>query len=59
MESTEASEAIGDGDQIEVDFAAGKINDLTTGECFTAKPFSEFIRKIIEADGLVGYISKK
>ena len=57
MESAEASEAIGDNDQIEVNFETGKINDLTTGQSFTAKPFPEFIRKIIASDGLVGYIS--
>ena len=59
MESKEASEAIGDGDRIEVDFETGIINDITTGQTFTAKPFPEFIRKIISADGLVGYISQK
>ncbi|MEI8200352.1 MAG: 3-isopropylmalate dehydratase small subunit [Eubacteriales bacterium] len=59
MESKEASEAIGDGDIIEVDFETGIINDITTGQTFTAKPFPEFISKIIAADGLVGYISQK
>lgn len=59
MESKEASAAIGDGDLIEVDFETGKINDITTGQTFTAKPFPEFIQKIITADGLVGYISSK
>ena len=57
MESKEASEAISDGDMIEIDFETGKINDLSSGQTFTAKPFPEFIRKIIAADGLVGYIS--
>jgi 3-isopropylmalate/(R)-2-methylmalate dehydratase small subunit len=57
MESAEASERIGDGDVIEVNFETGEIRDETTGETFTAKPFPDFIRKIIESDGLVGYIS--
>jgi len=59
MESSEASENIGDGDIVEVDFSTGIIRDITTGKEFSAKPFPEFIRKIIEADGLVGYISGK
>ncbi|NLT12030.1 MAG: 3-isopropylmalate dehydratase small subunit [Clostridiaceae bacterium] len=59
MESKEASERIGDGDEVEVNFTTGEIKDLSSGEVFTAKPFPEFIRKIIEADGLVGYIAEK
>jgi len=59
MESAEASDKIQDGDQVEVNFETGEIRDLTTGQVFTAKPFPEFIRKIIESDGLVGYIAKK
>lgn len=58
MESREASEAIRDGDEVEVNFETGEIKDLTSGQSFIAKPFPEFIRKIIEADGLVGYIAK-
>lgn len=59
MESGEAAEAIEDKDLIEIDFETGKIHDITTGKTFTANPFPEFVRKIIEADGLVGYISQK
>ena len=58
MESREASEAIKGGDEVEVNFETGEIKDLTSGQSFIAKPFPEFIRKIIEADGLVGYIAK-
>lgn len=59
MECPEASEAITDGDDLEVDFDTGVIFNATTGKSFQAEPFPEFIKKIIEADGLVGYISKK
>jgi len=59
MESSEASENIGDGDIVDVDFSTGIIRDITTGREFSAKPFPEFIRRIIESDGLVGYISGK
>ena len=59
MECPEASEAITDGDELEVDFDTGVIFNATTGKSYQAEPFPEFIKKIIEADGLVGYISKK
>ena len=59
LESAPAAEAISDGDEVEVDFDSGLIRDLTTGQTFHAQPFPEFIRKIIAADGLVGYIATK
>lgn len=59
MECAEASEAINDGDELEVDFDTGLIRDLTTDQTYQASPFPEFIKKIIVADGLVGYISQK
>lgn len=59
MECSDAAEQIADGDEIEINFESGLISDITTGKTFTAKPFPEFIRKIIEADGLVGYIARK
>ena len=59
LECAEASAAIADGDELAVDFDTGMIRDLTTGRTFQAKPFPEFIKKIIAADGLVGYIAMK
>ncbi len=59
LECAEAGAAVNDGDELEVDFDTGVIRDLTTGQTFLAKPFPEFIKKIIAADGLVGYISHR
>lgn len=59
MECPEAAEAIAAGDELEVDFDTGVILDNTTGKSFQAEPFPAFIKKIIESDGLVGYISNK
>lgn len=59
MECPEASSAINNGDEIEADFDTGVIRDLTTSESFTAKPFPEFIKKIIDAGGLVPYTKMK
>ena len=59
LESAEAAAAIADGDTVEIDFDTGRIHDVTTGATFQALPFPPFIRKIMEADGLVGYIRSK
>ncbi|MBR1796664.1 MAG: 3-isopropylmalate dehydratase small subunit [Clostridiales bacterium] len=59
MECPEAVAAISKGDEVEADFDTGVITDITTGETFTAKPFPEFIKRIIDAGGLVPYTKSK
>ena len=59
LECPEASEAIKAGDIVSVDTETGIISDETTGETFRAKPFPEFIRKIIESGGLLQYLKDK
>jgi 3-isopropylmalate/(R)-2-methylmalate dehydratase small subunit len=59
LESPEAAEEIKEGDELEVDLAAGEIKDLTTGKTYTAQPFPEFMRKIIKAGGLINYLKVK
>ncbi|HEY5465848.1 MAG TPA: 3-isopropylmalate dehydratase small subunit [Clostridia bacterium] len=58
LECAEAAAAIDNGDEVEVDFDTGEIRDLTAGTVFQARPFPDFIKSIIAANGLVGYISK-
>jgi 3-isopropylmalate/(R)-2-methylmalate dehydratase small subunit len=58
MESPEASEAIDNGDEVEVDFDSGTITDVTKGETFQAHPFPEFIQNIIAAGGLLNSIKQ-
>ena len=41
------------GDALAVDLAAGCIENRTTGERYAFPPFPEFLRKIIEAGGLM------
>lgn len=57
LECPDAAEAISAGDEVEVDFDTGKITDVTTGRVFSAQPFPEFMQKIINSNGLVGYIN--
>ncbi|MDD4744701.1 MAG: 3-isopropylmalate dehydratase small subunit [Eubacteriales bacterium] len=54
LECAEAAEAIQNGDQVSVDFDTGRIVNLTRNQTYTARPFPPFIRRIIEADGLMG-----
>lgn len=53
LECPAAALAIGQGDQVEVDFDTGVIRDLTTDQSFQANPFPAFIKNIIESGGLL------
>lgn len=55
LECPEAVAGISDGDTVEVDLQAGRITNVTTGKTFQAKPFPEFMAKLIEVGGLVNY----
>ncbi|MCL2858043.1 MAG: 3-isopropylmalate dehydratase small subunit [Oscillospiraceae bacterium] len=59
LECPEASEKIQAGDEVSVDFDTGVITNLTRGESYTAAPFPEFIKEIIEAGGLLASIKKR
>ena len=59
MECKEASVAIRNGDEVEIDFDSGEIHDLTTGETFKGQAFPEFMQKIINAEGLLNYIKSR
>ena len=47
------------GDTLTVDLSSGKITNVTKNMTFQAEPFPPFMRGIIDADGLMGYISQK
>ncbi len=53
MECREASEKRENGDKVEVDFDSGVIKNLTKGEEYQAEPFPEFIKEIINKNGLL------
>lgn len=59
IECAEASKAIADGDEVEIDFDSGMIYDKTIGKEFKGQAFPEFMQKIIKADGLINYINNK
>ena len=53
LECPAASEAIAEGDTVNIDFDTGVITDETTGRTFQAAPFPPFIQNIIAKGGLM------
>ena len=58
LESPEASERIENGDEVSIDFDTGVITNVTKNETYKAEPFPEFVKKIIDADGLLNSLKK-
>ena len=58
LECPEASEKIADGDKVSIDFDTGIITNETKGETYKAEPFPEFIKDIINSDGLLNSLKK-
>ena len=59
LESREASEAINDGDVVQVDLSTGEIFDLTQQRKFLAKPIPAFMQELICDGGLIPHLQKK
>lgn len=59
VECPQAAEEIQAGDEVEVDFASGVINDVTTGKTYQAAPFPEFINGIITSGGLLNSLKER
>lgn len=59
IESSDAVEAIEDGDELIIDFDKGFIKDLTKNLRFTINPIPEFMKNIIIAGGLISWFREK
>jgi 3-isopropylmalate/(R)-2-methylmalate dehydratase small subunit len=59
LESPEASEAIRDGDRVQVDLATGEIFDISRKKKFYAKPVPAFMQNLIKDGGLIPHLRKK
>lgn len=59
LECEEAIKNIDAGDELEVDFSTGLIKNLTKNQEYQGEAFPEFMQKIIDNDGLIGYIRNK
>ena len=53
------TERLNEGDEVEIDFEAGVVKDLTTGDELSAPPLPPVMRRIIEDGGLVEHIKKR
>lgn len=56
LECKEASEKIENGNEIEIDFDNGIITNITKNETYKAEAFPEFIKNIINSNGLLNSI---
>ncbi len=56
LECPEAADGISNGDEVEIDFDTGIITNKTTGETFKGNPFPEFIKNVINKNGLLNSI---
>jgi 3-isopropylmalate/(R)-2-methylmalate dehydratase small subunit len=56
LECDEAVKNIDAGDKLEVDFLTGLIKNLTKNQQYQGEAFPEFMQRIIDNDGLIGYI---
>lgn len=59
VESPEASKDIKRGDTISVDTIKGVIKNITQKKSYKFEKYPPFMRKIIRAGGLMGYIGKR
>lgn len=59
LEVGDAVARLTDGDDLEVDAAAGKIVNRTTGETVDCVPVPAFMAEILAAGGLVGYVKSR
>jgi 3-isopropylmalate dehydratase small subunit len=59
LESSEASEAIREGDRVRVNLTTGEIFDVTQEKKFLAKPIPPFMQDLIRDGGLIRHLKKK
>ncbi len=59
LESSEASEAIQEGDRVRVNLSTGEILDLTQKKKFSAKPIPAFMQELIRDGGLIRHLRKR
>jgi 3-isopropylmalate/(R)-2-methylmalate dehydratase small subunit len=56
LESEEAVKSIKNGDEVEINLNKGTIYNINQNKTYQSQPLPEFMRKIIKAGGLLGYI---
>jgi 3-isopropylmalate/(R)-2-methylmalate dehydratase small subunit len=59
VESKDAIERIGNGDEVQIDYDKGIIEDKTTGQRIEFRPLPDFALEIIKDGGLLEHIKKR
>lgn len=59
LESDKLVSNVKNSQKLEINLKTGEIINLTTNQKFQAKPFPEFILKIIKAGGLINFVKKE
>ena len=59
LECDEAVDETDAGDILEVDLSGGKIRNVTKGMAFVAKPYPDFMAKLISVGGLIEYTKER
>ena len=59
LESVDAAEDLQEGDRLSVDLVTGRIENLTRGKSYGARPIPPFMEQLIKEGGLVEYIRKE
>lgn len=59
LEVGDAVEDIADGDQLDIDVQAGRIENLRTGQTIHVPPLPEFMQTLLTAGGLVEYVRQR
>ncbi len=55
----EAAAEIRKGDELSLELATGRVENVTQGRTYQAEPFPEFLREIVAAGGLVVYTQRR
>ena len=59
MESPDAAKEIKEGDEVEVDFSAGKIQDISSGKSYAMAVFPPFLQDMIDKGGLIDFVNER
>lgn len=59
LECEEASDKIQPGDEVAIDFDTGIITNITKNESYQAQPFPDFIKDIINHNGLLNSLAAR
>ena len=57
VESLDAAKEIKEGDEVEVDFSAGKIRDISSGKSYEMAVFPPFLQDMIDKGGLIAFVN--